>query len=145
MDLSLELPAPPLPLLITGITGVSGYNAFSYFRDRFPGQVFAIRQTSNWPVKGDGIVACDAEDGDGLARLFDEHQFRSVLNTAGNCALKSCELDPALAWRTNLAAVRTLLRACANHGRAVRSSVDRSRVFLAKGRAGTWNRTLPIR
>jgi dTDP-4-dehydrorhamnose reductase len=135
MDLSLDLPPPPLPMLITGITGVSGYNAFTYFRRQFPGQVIAIRQASNWPVQGEGIVACDADDGDRLARLFDEYKFRSVLNAAGNCALKSCELDPSLAWRTNLEAVRTLLRACANHDvRFVHQSIDL--VFSGTGQGG---------
>ena len=29
--------------------------------------------------------------------LRDQHQFAAVLNCAGNCALRACELDPALA------------------------------------------------
>ena len=97
-SMSEEIPDPPLPLLITGLTGVAGYNAFHHFRQRYPGQVVGIRQVSNWPLQGEGIVACDADDGVGLNRLFDEYQFTSVLNTAGNCALKSCELDPEMAW-----------------------------------------------
>ena len=100
---------PPLPLLVTGLTGVSGYNAFAYFRDRYPGQVIALRQASKWPLTGEGIVACDAEDPDGLRRLFDQHQFKAVLNCAGNCALKSCELDPSMAWRLNLSGIENLL------------------------------------
>lgn len=76
----------PLPLLITGISGVAGYNALYYFRAKYPGQVIGLRQTNNWRLLGDGIVACDAEDRDRLARLFDEHQFAAVLDCAGNCA-----------------------------------------------------------
>ena len=102
-------PDPPLPLLITGLTGVAGYNAFHYFHRRYPGNVIGIRQVSNWPLQGKGIVPCDAEDGVALRSLFDKYQFRSVLNTAGNCALKSCELDPEMAWRVNHAGLRTLL------------------------------------
>ena len=104
-----DLPEPPLPMLITGISGVSGYNALHYFHGLYPGQVVGIRQASNWPLRGPGIVPCDAEDTDGLCRLFDEHGFRSVLNCGGNCALKSCELDPDMAWRINLQPIRTLL------------------------------------
>lgn len=98
-----------LPLLITGIAGVAGYNALRYLRARYPGQVFGIRQRNNWPLGGQGVVACDAEDADGLKRLFDRYQFRSVLNCAGNCALRACELDPALAWRTNVEGLETLV------------------------------------
>ena len=82
----------PLPLLITGIAGVPGYNALAYFQQRYPGQVIGIRQEDNWPLSGSGIIACNAEDRAGLERLFDQYQFRSVLNCAGNCALKSAPI-----------------------------------------------------
>ena len=99
----------PLPLLITGVAGVAGFNAFDYFRARYPGQVIAIRQEDNWPLSGDGIVPCNAEDHGRLRALFDEHQFQSVLNCAGNCALRACELDTRLAWRTNVEGLINLL------------------------------------
>jgi dTDP-4-dehydrorhamnose reductase len=99
----------PLPLLITGVAGVAGYNAFQYFRERSPGQVVAIRQADNWPLSGEGVVACDAEDHPRLRALFDEYQFQSVLNCAGNCALRACELDSRLAWRTNVEGLINLL------------------------------------
>jgi dTDP-4-dehydrorhamnose reductase len=100
---------PPLPLLITGVAGVAGYNAFDYFRARFPGQVIAIRQEDNWPLAGDGIIPCNAEDHGRLRALFDEYQFQSVLNCAGNCALRACELDTRLAWRTNVEGLINLM------------------------------------
>jgi dTDP-4-dehydrorhamnose reductase len=100
---------PPLPLLITGVAGVAGYNALDYFRTRYPGQVFGIRQRDNWPLVGEGVLACNAEDPVELTRLFDEHQFKSVLNCAGNCALKSCELDPVMARRINVDGIANLL------------------------------------
>jgi len=99
----------PLPLVITGVAGVAGYNAFHYFRARYPGQVIAIRQEDNWPLTGDGVVPCNAEDHGRLRALFDEYQFRSVLNCAGNCALRACELDSRLAWRTNVEGLINLL------------------------------------
>src|SRR5262245_11057346 len=93
---------PPLPLLVTGVAGVAGYNALAYFQSRYPGQVIGIRQRDNWRLTGPGVVACNAEDHEGLARLFDEYRFAAVLDCAGNCALKSCELDPTMAWRINV-------------------------------------------
>jgi dTDP-4-dehydrorhamnose reductase len=99
----------PLPLLITGVAGVAGYNAFHYFRARYAGQVIAIRQEDNWPLSGEGVVACNAEDNARLRALFDEYHFQSVLNCAGNCALRACELDSRLAWRTNVEGLINLL------------------------------------
>ena len=100
---------PPLPLLVTGVAGVAGYSAFHYFRRKFGDQVIGIRRQDNWPLRGDGIIACDGDNRDGLRRLFDKHQFAAVLNCEGTCKLKSCEMDPALAQRVNVASVTTLL------------------------------------
>ncbi|MCI0378441.1 MAG: sugar nucleotide-binding protein [Gemmataceae bacterium] len=97
-----------LPLLITGVAGVAGYNAFRYFHARYPGRVIGIRPRNNWRLRGPGIVAQDAEDAAGMRRLFDEHGFRAVLNCVGNCALKSCELDPAMARTVNVASAGVL-------------------------------------
>ncbi|NOY29932.1 MAG: sugar nucleotide-binding protein [Planctomycetes bacterium] len=114
-----------LPLLITGIAGVAGFNALTYFQKKYPGQVIGIRQEDNWPLSGPGIEACNAEDRDALAKLFDRYQFRSVLNCAGNCALKSCELDSRLAWRTNVEGLVSLLSIIAEEPvRLVHTSID---------------------
>jgi dTDP-4-dehydrorhamnose reductase len=116
---------PPLPLLVTGITGVAGYHALAYFQRKYPGQVIGIRQAADPRLQGTAIVACDAEDHEGLSRLFDRYRFASVLDCAGNCALKSCELDPAMAWRINVEGVRNLLTQSVRHGaRLVHLSVD---------------------
>src|SRR5262249_58443603 len=90
-----------LPLLVTGITGVAGFNAFHHFQRRYPGQVIGIRPRQTWRLTGPGVVAQDAEDAAGVRELFDRYRFRSVLNCVGNCALKSCELDPAMAPTVN--------------------------------------------
>ena len=92
----------PLPLLITGVSGVAGYNALFYFQRRHPGQVIGIRPRQTFRLVGPGVVALDAENEADLDQLFREHSFRSVLNTTGNCALKSCELAPDMAYRTNV-------------------------------------------
>src|SRR5262245_31739005 len=99
----------PLPLLVTGVAGVAGYNAFHYFRRKFGRQVIGIRREDNWPLRGDGIIACDGDDRDTLARLLDKHQFGAVLNCEGTCKLKSCELDPSMAQRVNIDSVSTML------------------------------------
>ena len=101
---------PPLPLLITGIAGVAGFNAFHYFRARYGNQVIGVQRANNWPLQGEGIEPCDLHDSASLAELFDRHQFASVLNCEGTCKLKSCELDPELAWRVNVVSVQNLLR-----------------------------------
>jgi len=131
-----HLPPLKLPLLITGIAGVAGYNALSWFQSRYPGQVIGIRQRDNWRLTGQGIVPCDAEDPAGLARLFAEHQFQSVLDCAGNCALRACELDRELAWRTNVEGVRNLLTVLDGRDdvRLVHLSID-----LVYSGAGTGN------
>lgn len=126
---------PRLPLLITGIAGVAGYNALEYFQKRYPGQVVGIRQQDNWRLQGPGIEACNAEDPVGLAQLFDRYQFRSVLDCAGNCALRACELDPALAWRINVDGVRNLLSCLRGRDtRLVHLSIDL--VFSGSGQGG---------
>jgi len=127
--------AVPLPLLITGIAGVAGYNALAYFQQRYPGQVIGIRQQDNWPLTGEGIEACNAEDRYGLLRLFDRYEFRSVLNCAGNCALRACELDSRLAWRTNVEGMITLLSIVVERPvRLVHTSIDL--VFAGRDEVG---------
>ena len=86
-----------LPLLITGVAGVAGFNAFHALHKKYPGQVVGLRPHQTFRLTGPGILAQDAEDAVGMAALFAHHGFRTVLNCVGNCALKSCELDPAMA------------------------------------------------
>jgi dTDP-4-dehydrorhamnose reductase len=118
-------PAVPLPLLITGVSGVAGYNAFFYFHRRYPGQVIGVRPTQTYQLAAEGIVGLDTEDQGALAELFRIHRFCAVLNGTGNCALKSCELDPAMAWRTNVLSVRNLVVVARSFGaRIVHLSSD---------------------
>jgi dTDP-4-dehydrorhamnose reductase len=106
--LQVHIPPWRLPLLITGVSGVAGYNALFYFRARYPGRVIGVRPTQTWQLVADDIVPLDTEDRAGLEALFTAHHFRSVLNTTGNCALKSCELDPRMAERTNVVSAANL-------------------------------------
>ncbi len=115
----------PLPLLVTGVAGVPGYNAMHYFHAKYPGQVVGIRQADNFRLVGPGVVACNAEDRDGLARLFEQYDFAAVLDCAGNCALKQCELAPEIAWRINVEGVKNLLSQTVPRGlRLVHLSCD---------------------
>jgi len=110
---------------VTGIAGVAGYNAFHYFRRRYGDAVIGIRQSSLWPLQGPGIVGCDVDDSAAIDRLFDRYQFRSLLNCAGSCRLKSCERDPAMAHRVNVVGAENLMRAAARHdARVVHLSID---------------------
>jgi len=126
------LPTDRLPLLITGIAGVAGYNALAYFQSRYPQQVFGLRQRDNRRLSGEGILAGDLEDRARLVELFERHRFRSVLNCAGNCALRACEVDTRLAWRTNVEGLIALLSVIAQRDvRLVHLSIDL--VFSGKG------------
>jgi dTDP-4-dehydrorhamnose reductase len=132
--LSADLSAR-LPLLITGVSGVAGYNALFYFQRRYPGRVVGIRPTRTWQLVGEDIVPLDTEDREGLRSLFRTHRFRSVLNTTGNCALKSCELDPAMAERTNVVSAANIVGVSRSPGcRLVHLSSDL--VFSGIGNGG---------
>jgi dTDP-4-dehydrorhamnose reductase len=131
-----------LPLLVTGIAGVAGFNAFHYLRRRYPGEVFGVRPRRTCRLNGSGVVAQDAEDAAGMAELFRRCQFRSVLNAVGNCALKSCELDPAMAQTVNVASARALADNVVRHGcRLVHLSSDL--VFSGNG-PGNYHETDPV-
>jgi dTDP-4-dehydrorhamnose reductase len=103
--------AQRLPLLITGVAGVAGLNALGFFRRRYGDAVVGQRPSKNWPLRGPGIVGFDLEDTAATRRYLVENQIQAVLNTGGSCALKSCELDTALAHRVNVQCVDSLLTA----------------------------------
>jgi dTDP-4-dehydrorhamnose reductase len=134
-----------LPLLITGVTGVAGYNAFHDFARRYPGKVFGTRPRQTWRLAGEGIVELDAEDRRGMGELFGQHRFGTVLNAVGNCALKSCELNPAMARQINVASAEAVAENVTAYGcRLVHLSSDL--VFSGNG-AGNYvetNRTDPV-
>lgn len=119
------IPADRLPLLITGITGVAGLAAWRYFQRLYPGRVVGIRPEQTPRDLGRDAFACDAADRDGLESLLRAHQVRSILNCAGNCALKACELNPAMAERLNVASAVALATLARKHGcRLVHLSSD---------------------
>ena len=114
-----------LPLLVTGIAGVAGFNAFSYFRQKYGESVYGQRPVNNWPLSGPGILGVDLEDPDSARRLIQENGIKSVLNCGGSCALKHCELDPVMAQRANVLALKSLLKAIKSSDvRLIHLSVD---------------------
>lgn len=116
---------PPLPMLVTGIAGVPGYNAFHHFRRLYGDAVIGIRQSSMWPLQGEGVIACDVEDQHAIDRLWEKYRFASLLNCAGSCRLKSCELDPEMAHRVNVVGTENMMRAASRHGtRVIHLSID---------------------
>lgn len=120
-----SLSADRLPLLITGIAGVAGFNALPFFRQLFPGQVVGIRPRKTDRLTARDLIAMDAEDSAGMRDLFRAYRFRAVLNCAGNCALKACELDPAMAQQLNVASAETLVELVREYGaRLVHLSSD---------------------
>jgi dTDP-4-dehydrorhamnose reductase len=135
-------PRLPLPLLITGITGVAGFNALHYFHKRYPGQVIGIRPRRTWRLSGDGIIPLDVENDRGLRELFRTYRFGAVLNCVGNCALKSCELDPAMARQLNVDSATAIVANARAHGsRLVHLSSDL--VYSGKG-SGNYVETDPV-
>lgn len=114
-----------LPLLITGIAGVAGFSALHFFQRLFPGRVIGIRPRQTWQLVGEGLIAQDAEDIAGLTDLFRRFHFGAVLNCVGNCALKSCELDPAMAHTINVRSAEAIVANVRAHGaRLVHLSSD---------------------
>src|SRR5205085_1577478 len=66
----------------------------------------------------------------------------SVLNCVGNCALKSCELDPAMARQLNVDSAATIAANALAHGsRLVHLSSDL--VYSGKG-SGNYVETDPV-
>lgn len=115
----------PLPLLITGTTGVHGFHALHYFQRKFPGQVVGICQQDPPQEAGPGVIACNVENRDAVRRLFDRYGFHSVLDCAGSCALKACELNRTMAWEANVEGARVLAeQSAARACRLIHVSVD---------------------
>jgi dTDP-4-dehydrorhamnose reductase len=130
---------------VTGVAGVAGFNAFHYFRRHSPGEVFAARRVDYWPLTGEGIYPCDLDDEAQLRTLFDRHPFAAVLNCEGTCKLKSCELDPSMAERVNIATVETLLRVLeGSDTRLVHLSIDLVYSGIRGGGHAEVDRTDPV-
>ncbi len=119
------------PILVLGLPGVPGFNAFFYLRELYPGQTFGLAppQSAELAAPGDsfgpGLVWADPEKPEEVAALFDRHSFRTVVDASGWCALKPCELDPALGRRLNVGiGAVAMLEAKRRGARLIRLSTD---------------------
>ncbi|MBQ9372495.1 MAG: sugar nucleotide-binding protein [Thermoguttaceae bacterium] len=121
----------PLPLVITGVTGVAGYGALAYFQSRFPEEVYGVVQETDVDFPAPNLIYTNLRDYEVMARLFDGVGARAILDCAGNCALKACQVDPRIAWELNVDIVRNLARYARERAiRLVHLSVD----MVFKGR-----------
>ncbi len=115
-------------ILVAGLTGVPGYNAFYFLRKLFPGQVVGIALPETLVQFKDidsGLVGVDSENPEELDRLWTEFPIRTIVEASGWCALKPCELDPALGRRLNVDIGLNLMRAAKSHqARLIRLSTD---------------------
>ena len=125
------LPVPPLPLVITGVTGVAGYGTLAYFQSRFPEKVFGVVQETDVDFPAPNLIYTNLRDYEIMSELFDRAGVRAILDCAGNCALKACQLDRRIAWDLNVEIVRNLARYSRERSiRLVHLSVD----MVFKGR-----------
>ena len=125
-----------LPLLVAGIAGVAGYNGYAWFRQKYGESVIGQRPVRNWPLSGPGILGVDLESTRAIRRVIAERGIRTVLNCGGSCALKSCELDPEMAYRVNVRSVESLLDAIDGLDvRLVHLSID----LVYSGARGGWH------
>ena len=108
-----------------------------------PAGSIGIRPTATWQLVADERRrASTPRTGPACTRCSRRHRFRSVLNCTGNCALKSCELDPAMARRTNVDSAVNIAEASRRFGaRLVHLSSDL--VYSGKG-AGGYVETDPV-
>lgn len=131
----VTLPDPPLPMLVTGVTGVAGYGALAYLQTRFPGQVYAAVQETDVDFPAPNLISVELRDYSAIEQVCDEYKFQSILDCAGNCALKACQLSPKIAWDLNVEVARNLARYSRSRGiRLVHLSVDM--VFRGKDGGG---------
>jgi dTDP-4-dehydrorhamnose reductase len=119
------------PVLVLGVPGVPGFNAFFALRALFPGGTIGLAPpnapelAASGSPYGEGLVAADPEDPKALADLCETHNIRTVVDASGWCALKSCELDPALGRRLNVGIGLNAMRVARDRGaRLIRLSTD---------------------
>jgi dTDP-4-dehydrorhamnose reductase len=115
------------PLLVVGLPGVPGYNAFFYLRKLFSGRMVGIAPPNAPELMpfGPGIVLADPEKPEDIAALFEKYRFKTVVDATGWCALKPCEMDPALGRRLNVDVGLNIMREAKRAGaRLIRLSTD---------------------
>jgi dTDP-4-dehydrorhamnose reductase len=126
----LEYNATP-PVLVLGVPGVPGFNAFLGLTTYSPGSVLGIAPPhvpelrvpeSPWSRS---LVSADPENIHELAAICETHSINTVVDASGWCALRSCEMDPVLGRRLNVAIGLNAMRVARDRGaRLIRLSTD---------------------
>lgn len=127
---NLEYNAMP-PVLVLGVPGVPGFNAFLGLGSFYPASVLGLAPPhvpelsapeTPWTPR---LVPADPEDIGQLAALCETYNIRTVVDASGWCALRSCEMDPALGRRLNVAIGLNAMRIARERGaRLIRLSTD---------------------
>lgn len=119
------------PVLVLGVPGVPGFNAFLRLRSLYRGSVYGLAPPHAPELNAPGnpwgprLLAADPENPAALAALCEAHNISTVVDASGWCALRSCELDPALGRRLNLGVGLNAMRIARDRGaRLVRISTD---------------------
>lgn len=119
------------PVLVLGLPGVPGFNAFFHLRALWPGKILGMAPpnvpelTEAGAPFGPGLFPGDPENPRDIENALDAHSIRTVVDASGWCALKSCELDPALGRRLNVDIGLNAMRAARSRGlRLIRLSTD---------------------
>lgn len=99
-----------LPVLITGVSGVVGFNFFVHMRRKYGASVVGIRPQDTWRMQSEGIIGVNPDDSSEMLALFNKYNFKTVLNATGSCALKACELNKELAYKTNVLSAQVIAK-----------------------------------
>jgi len=114
-----------LPVLVTGVSGVPGFNFFVHLRRKYGESIIGIRPKDTWRMRGEGIIGVNPDDYLGMSALFSRYKFKTVLNATGSCALKACELNQDLAFKTNVFSAQVIAKLCSEYkSRLVHISSD---------------------
>jgi dTDP-4-dehydrorhamnose reductase len=119
------------PVLVLGVPGVPGFNAFLRLRAQYPDSIFGVAPPHTPELNAPGnpwgprLLAADPENADELAAVCEAYSIRTVVDASGWCALRSCELDPALGRRLNVGIGLNAMRIARDRGaRLIRISTD---------------------
>lgn len=99
-------------------------------RRKYGASVVGIRPQDTWRMQSEGIIGVNPDDSSEMLALFNKYNFKTVLNATGSCALKACELNKELAYKTNVLSAQVIAKLATQfNSRLVHISSDL--VFLA--------------
>jgi len=98
-------------ILITGITSIHGWPIFSFFREKYRDNVYAVcpLKMSEYFEKDEKVFYCDIENYSGLEEIFNTVRPDAVLHAGGVCDLDMCEDSPGFAYDVNVIGARNIV------------------------------------